>query len=371
MSSNTYLETYIKELKQVYYLIASMQNTHTITQMLTLMLEESLSLIHATSGVVVFRHRQSDKLYPYTSKGFNSTLIKDSQLTIGEGITGTVIREGISKIINDTSLDPKYIAIDPTIYSEIVVPIKINDYTIGALVLDHTQKNAFTDKHLELIQLITGQAGFIISHFLDTAQLKKNTQLLEFFLSLSHSHSSTEIFDLLTKELNTVGACIIDKKGEKIFQQGVLCADIEMNPQLFTTSHSYILSQKNQDKVPYTRIIIPRDDGDMTFIADKVYYFSVNSEIDIKFTNKILEILAKKDSKLQNEYYSDDIIEQWVRRQMQEPSGSVYDISMGIIEQQLIKAALKKNKDNRLKTAQFLGINRNTLRHKMEIYHLD
>jgi len=371
MTTNSYLEKYIKELKQSYYIISSMQDTDSIEKMLSLMLTECLTLIAATSGFVMFRHGQSQKLYVYTSAQIDKNILLNSHLNVGDGITGTVIRDGIPKIINDTTLDPKYIVVDPTTYSELAVPIKINEYTIGALVLDHTKKNAFTDKHLELIQLITSQAGFIISHFLDTAQFKKNTCLLEALLILPNYKSSDDIFSLLSHELNVKGACILNKKGEILFQKGELCSEVKITSELFSSSHSYILSEENEKKVPYTRIIIPRTNGDMTFIADKIYYFAKDSQIDIKFANRLLESLVTKDLKLQDNLYSDNTIAVWANYQIFGVSGQIYDTAISIVERELIKSALKKNKNNRLRTSQFLGINRNTLRHKIEIYNLD
>lgn len=66
-------------------------------------------------------------------------------------------------------------------------------------------------------------------------------------------------------------------------------------------------------------------------------------------------------------------LSEWVRSYIGNPeyTGKVYDIVVGMVEEELIRQALLLNERNKLKTSEFLGINRNTLRTKMEIYKID
>ena len=50
--------------------------------------------------------------------------------------------------------------------------------------------------------------------------------------------------------------------------------------------------------------------------------------------------------------------------------GKVYDFIIGNIEKEVISKALLKFNRNQLQTSDFLGINRNTLRSKIEKYSL-
>ncbi len=366
-SNSQNLENYIKELKRVFYLISSMQNSTDLKQMLNLMLKECVAITKATSGSIMFKHKQSDRLFFYADQGIDQEVMDNTCMNVGDGIAGTVIEEGVPKIINDISLDPKYITINNAIQSEMAVPIKIHSKVLGVIVLDHVDTDIFTDKHLELVQMICSNTGFIISYFIENLIAQKNEKLLGSMLTISNITSPKDIFTILTKELNADSACIINDKGEVLFQEGKMVEEVILSPKLFEASHSEILITENSQKIPYTRIVIPRIQGDMTFIADKIYYFTDNALLDINFADKILEFLATKDSK----FHHDETLSQWAERKMVEQPGQVYNIAVGSIEKEIIIAALKKNKDNRLKTSQFLGINRNTLRHKMEIYGLE
>ena len=52
------------------------------------------------------------------------------------------------------------------------------------------------------------------------------------------------------------------------------------------------------------------------------------------------------------------------------PPDGLYDRVIGEIEHILIKETLKFSKHNQIKTAKILGINRNTLKKKIELYEI-
>lgn len=367
MAANHHLETYIKELKKVYYLTSSMQKSSDLSQILNIMLKECISITDATSGSIMFRHRQSDRLFFYAYQGLDPNTVSHTQMSINDGIAGTVITENVPKIINNIDLDPKYLTIDSKVHSEMAVPITVKTNTLGVIILDHTSTGMFTDKHLELVQMVCNYTGFIISHYIETLISEKNTRLIENMITISSVTSAEDVFKILTKELQAHSTCIVDTQGQILFSEGSLVAPLNLTPEYFEKSHSFILSVENDQKIPYTRIIIPRTQKDMVFVADKTYLFSESTRTDIYFADKILEFLVTKDSK----FHHDETLSQWAERKMSAPHGHVYDLAIGSVEKELITVALKKNKDNKLKTAQFLGINRNTLRHKMEIHGLE
>ncbi len=361
------LESYVKELKQVYYLSSTMQKHSDLRQILSIMLKECISITGATGGSIMFRHKQSDRLFFYVAEGLNQEIVDKTCMDIGDGIAGTVVAEGIPKIVNDITLDPKYIAINPHVSSEMAVPITANGIILGVIVLDHTAVDKFTDKHLELVQMVCSYTGFVISYHIQKLIAEKNTRLLQTIINISSSISAEEVFQILATELRAESTCIINKKGEVLFKEGEMVEDIVISDDMFEKSSYANLKAEDKSNVPYTRIVIPRVQKDMVFIADKVYYFSDNVQIDIEFADKVLEFLATKDSK----FHHDETLSQWAERKMSAPEGQVYDLAVGSIEKEIIIAALNKNKFNRLKTAQFLGINRNTLRHKMEVFGLE
>ncbi|MGL5254684.1 MAG: GAF domain-containing protein [Brevinema sp.] len=365
------LEDLIKHLNQISYLESSIQQSHNMEEMLNIVLSECIKLTKATGGSIMFRDIPSDRLYYYVFQGLDPQIVSQSKMKVGDGIVGTAIKEGIPKIINNISLDPKYISLHPNMNSEIVVPIKINNFTLGALSLDHEKKNAFTETHLEFIQRIAGATGFAVRLFLEQTLRQRTANLLAILSNENSSRSSEEIFQSIAEGIGAIGACVINQHNEVQFSYGTLCSPARFEEENNTSYALRSLPILNEQGIPYCRISVHRQTGDMVFLADKTYMYMEDPLQDQAFADKLLLLISRKDIKIANQNVERETISEWAIRKMSEPDGLVYDNAIGEIEKALITEALVRNNGNRLKTALFLGINRNTLRHKMDLYSLE
>ena len=84
----------------------------------------------------------------------DQTILLPIDIPVGRGITGTVAQTQVAEIIGNTERDPRYIVDDVRRYSEITVPIIMDGQTIGVIDSEHSQKNFFTQKHLNLLNTI-------------------------------------------------------------------------------------------------------------------------------------------------------------------------------------------------------------------------
>lgn len=66
----------------------------------------------------------------------------------------------------------------------------------------------------------------------------------------------------------------------------------------------------------------------------------------------------------------DDALEQYFRDLDGETPSGVYDMVLARVEKPLLMTVLKRVDDNQTKAAEMLGINRNTLRKKLQTYGL-
>lgn len=66
----------------------------------------------------------------------------------------------------------------------------------------------------------------------------------------------------------------------------------------------------------------------------------------------------------------DGALEQYFRDLDGETPSGVYDMVLARVEKPLLQAVLKRVDDNQTKAAEMLGINRNTLRKKLQTYGL-
>lgn len=365
------LEELIKHLYQIAYLEGNIQSAPTLKDMLHQTLKESIALTGARGGTIMLRDQRSECLYYSAFQGHDASAIAQSRMKVGEGVVGTVIKDGVPKIVNNISFDPKYIPLRSDLKSELVVPLKAGDYTIGAISLDHTETNAFTETHLEFIQRIASSVGFAIRALIEKELLRRTTGLLKTLSSDLSNLSSEEIFTLIAQEIGAKGACVINDKNQMQFSWGDLAAPISFSEENSKEYDFRPLPVLNEEGMPYYRVTVPRQKGDMVFVADKTYLFMEDPALDQLFSDRLLIFISRKDVKLANQNVERETISEWAYRKMTEPEGQVYDLAVGEIERALIAEALKKNRGNRLRTAHFLGINRNTLRHKMDLYNLN
>jgi len=81
-------------------------------------------------------------------------IINPMEIPLGKGIVGTVAKTGKGEIINDTSLDSRYIVDDARRYSEICVPMLDNGQVTGVIDSEHAEKGFYTGMHFQILSTI-------------------------------------------------------------------------------------------------------------------------------------------------------------------------------------------------------------------------
>jgi len=81
-------------------------------------------------------------------------IVNPIEIRPGEGIVGSVMLSGKAEIINDTSQDPRYLVDDQKRLSEITVPIVQDGKVIGVIDSEHSEKNFYTPRHLQILTTI-------------------------------------------------------------------------------------------------------------------------------------------------------------------------------------------------------------------------
>ncbi len=76
------------------------------------------------------------------------------RIPLGSGIVGTVAKTGKSLLIEDTTIDKRYIADDEVRLSEVAVPIKIGRKIWGVIDSENERKGFFTELHLRVLLTI-------------------------------------------------------------------------------------------------------------------------------------------------------------------------------------------------------------------------
>lgn len=83
-------------------------------------------------------------------------------LDYGVGIAGWVAENQETVCIGDTSIDSRYIKDDAIRFSEISVPIQFNGELFGVIDSENSEKNYYTQQHIQLFELIAELASTLL-----------------------------------------------------------------------------------------------------------------------------------------------------------------------------------------------------------------
>ena len=154
IEKRNHLET---ELVITYF--ASQINSHKNTdELLWDVAKNCISKLNFEDCVIYLKDEARNVLVQKAAYGpknpVDFTIHAPIEIPVGKGITGTVAQTGKTEIINNTEKDNRYIVDDDTRYSEIAVPIIIDDKVVGVIDSEHRQKNFFSEKHSTILQTI-------------------------------------------------------------------------------------------------------------------------------------------------------------------------------------------------------------------------
>lgn len=101
----------------------------------------------------------------------------------GQGIVGWVIQHGVPVRCSNVLEDPRYVAADASVRSELCVPLKSERGTFGCLNFESSHENAFTEEDEQTLSTLAGEIAVAI----ERARLYEETQRRLRHLSALHS----------------------------------------------------------------------------------------------------------------------------------------------------------------------------------------
>ncbi len=83
---------------------------------------------------------------------------------LGEGLVGYAALHGEPVLAADVSKDPRYIRVVDDVRSELVVPMRLKDRSIGVFDLESPVLDAFSDRDVEILTLLANHAAVAIEN---------------------------------------------------------------------------------------------------------------------------------------------------------------------------------------------------------------
>jgi PAS domain S-box-containing protein len=136
-----------------------------LDEVVLLILTKACELLTADHGSLMLIHPESNQLRIVAAVGADWTPEKRGcMLTLGEGITGRVAVTGESYLCNDTSKDPHYYTLFPSVSSEVAVPVISQGRILGVINIDSVRQSAFGTADRDLLQMLADHAAIAIEN---------------------------------------------------------------------------------------------------------------------------------------------------------------------------------------------------------------
>jgi len=191
----------------LYRISRVVNSTEDTREALELVIEEIMNVLPAHSASIELINPDRNCLQVEVYKGYPKSLL-ETVLKLGEGITGWVALHGKPLSVPDVREDPRYIAIDPEIRSELAVPMRTDTGIIlGVVNVDSRTVAAFSDQDEKVLTLMTAEATRGLSRLWLIQQLRQTADSLEVLIDIAQS--------IVTKrELNEILQTIVSRSRE-------------------------------------------------------------------------------------------------------------------------------------------------------------
>lgn len=334
---------YLLEVEQsINYFTTRMLDVSTVDDVLWGVAKDCISRLAFEDCVIYLVDKNKKALIQKAAFGPKSPehyqILNPMEIPIGKGIVGTVAATGMPEIIHDTRKDNRYIQDDEMRLSEIAVPIKINNETIGVIDCEHSKGGFFDEKHLYILTTIASLSAIRINRVLSEADAQENRLQLEAaktriaeikMLSLQSQMNPHFIFNCLSvlqyliNEGNTTKANEVVIKLSRLMRNVMNVAHKEtvtLHEDLAITAEYINLEQLRQNNFfTYSIMVEPTIDSDYTQIPPMLLHPIINNilwqgfmnrkagsklEITIKESNGLLKVIFEDNGESCNIFYT-------------------------------------------------------------------
>lgn len=185
-----------------------------------------MAVLPAANAGIALINPDTNCLEIEVMRGFDSKF-RHKAIPIGEGVTGWVALHGKALYVPDVLLDARYIELDPSVRSELAVPlIGENSTVLGVINVDNAAPDAFSAQHRKILILLAAEASRAINRIWLIGQLRLRAARLQALIrtgrSIVSKRNTKEILNQITGQalriINTQVASLflIDTKTERL-----------------------------------------------------------------------------------------------------------------------------------------------------------
>ena len=205
--------------------VASILDVPTLLARVGRIIQENLGFYRVNLGIVEGEH-----LVFGARLGPHGESLAPIRLKVGqEGITGWVAGSGQPLLVNDVTQEPRYVAAPPPeagqTLSELAVPILLRGEVIGVLDVQSTERGAFQQEDVELMETLAGHMAVALENARLYGRVRQERDAVELLYEVGQEMSAaTDIEEVLPRVL----ALVVEKTGA--YRGSVIVLDSMGNP---------------------------------------------------------------------------------------------------------------------------------------------
>ena len=201
------LQQRYERLKLLYDVSNVLHSSLEPQEALRLIVNEAVRLTRASSGSVALVNPTSQSLDIEAAHGLPSGS-EELKLSVGEGITGWVVRHGRPARVGNVHSDPRYVEVRPAVRSELAVPLNVLGEVRGVINVDSDRENAFGESDQELLEELATHAAKVIHNTWLYEQIRIKARMFEALVRIGQVISSTlnldDALQVIAREASTL-----------------------------------------------------------------------------------------------------------------------------------------------------------------------
>lgn len=198
----------LQRLSRLYIISKAMGSTIILDELLNLIMDSCIAELEADTGSIMLLDEEKEELRISTARGLSEEIIANTRIKLGEGIAGTVAKEGepVLLIGKVSDLRFKKIREEEKIKSAMCAPLSIRDKVIGVISVNRLKKSVdYTPEDLELLSLFASQAASALAnaelYSKAEERIRELTKINEITQTLNSIRREDEIFKLIADAL--------------------------------------------------------------------------------------------------------------------------------------------------------------------------
>jgi putative methionine-R-sulfoxide reductase with GAF domain len=148
---------------------------------------------------ILLLNEKTQELRVHFSIGHPDQLVRHLKIKVGEGIVGRAAQQRRSILVNDVLKDPTYIQTQPSIRSELAVPLMFRNHLIGIIDLEAAEADFFNESHVNLLELLASRMAMAIENARLYRRSLRQARKLQLLNEISRELSSVLVLNELLR----------------------------------------------------------------------------------------------------------------------------------------------------------------------------